>query len=399
MPSKDHWILVAEDDILPSNTGGRVDQVGFLDAIQQAGIECSLVIPSRDGSPDPYRQRYPSFTVTLIPRKEGGLRHASLLPYVVRSRPVPPGLGDAPGLRAETATAVISMTIRSAHIGQILARRWHLPHAVRLQNVEADYFRDLAGTSAGARKVGYLLESVRFRRYERHLNQADHVDCFLEISEQEAARRRSLTTKPVLHLPAFALRHESAAREPDHGDRAGVVFVGSLDVETNTAALDWFLTYVWPRIRERSAAATFDVVGRSPSATLERRLSDQRSLGVTLRADVADVDPFLRRAAVAVNPVRTGAGISVKLLNGMACGCACVSTSPGATGMDWEAGRHLLVADDATEFADAVVRLLDDQQLRDRVAVAGREFVRTRLDPNRNVELVRRALWEAGEKG
>jgi len=65
----------------------------------------------------------------------------------------------------------------------------------------------------------------------------------------------------------------------------------------------------------------------------------------------------------------------------MLAGCASVSTGAGASGLDWRDGYDLLVADLPADFAAAVVRLLREPDLRQRVAEHGAATVRARLDP------------------
>jgi polysaccharide biosynthesis protein PslH len=57
-----------------------------------------------------------------------------------------------------------------------------------------------------------------------------------------------------------------------------------------------------------------------------------------------------------------------------------VSTRLGMEGIAAEPGEHYLAADDAPSFATAVVRLLDDAALRERLAERARRLVQERYD-------------------
>ena len=52
-----------------------------------------------------------------------------------------------------------------------------------------------------------------------------------------------------------------------------------------------------------------------------------------------------------------------------------VSTTRGAEGMDFVAGREFIAADEPEEFAAAVVRLLLDERLREEYGRWGRQAV------------------------
>jgi glycosyltransferase involved in cell wall biosynthesis len=70
----------------------------------------------------------------------------------------------------------------------------------------------------------------------------------------------------------------------------------------------------------------------------------------------------------------------VKILEAFARGIPVVSTRIGVEGIDAHAEEHLLVADDPEEFAQAVIRVLQDRGLAARLASAGRTLVETRYD-------------------
>jgi glycosyltransferase involved in cell wall biosynthesis len=100
-------------------------------------------------------------------------------------------------------------------------------------------------------------------------------------------------------------------------------------------------------------------------------------------------DGLLRSCRMSVAPLRFGAGVKGKVNLSMAHGQPVVATSCAVEGMHLRAGEDVLVADDAQGFADAIVRLYEDEalwtRLRDNALVnvekhfsldAGRDVVR-----------------------
>jgi glycosyltransferase involved in cell wall biosynthesis len=96
---------------------------------------------------------------------------------------------------------------------------------------------------------------------------------------------------------------------------------------------------------------------------------------VAVHADVPAVEPFLRRARVAVVPLRIGSGSRLKALEALAAGRPVVGTTIGLGGLETVAGRHALVEDEPEGFAEAVVRLLGENDLAHDLARAGRELI------------------------
>ena len=74
----------------------------------------------------------------------------------------------------------------------------------------------------------------------------------------------------------------------------------------------------------------------------------------------------LRESAVVIVPLRIGGGTRLKIYEAMATGKAVVSTTVGAEGLDVHHGRDIMLADDARSFAQAIIMLLRDPELRRR---------------------------------
>lgn len=144
------------------------------------------------------------------------------------------------------------------------------------------------------------------------------------------------------------------------GDAAVFGFLGLLSYPPNADAARWFATEVFPLVRRRLPEATFRIVGRNPESVADLATRD----GVEVVGEVTDPGVELGATDVSVVPIRFGAGTRLKVVEALANGLPCVSTTVGAEGIDVTAGRDLLIADTAAAFADACVRLVEDPELR-----------------------------------
>ena len=78
---------------------------------------------------------------------------------------------------------------------------------------------------------------------------------------------------------------------------------------------------------------------------------------------------------IAVAPLRYGAGVKGKVNQAMAHGLPVVATTCAVEGMHLHDGEDVLVADTPDAFAQAVLRLLDDDGLWTTLAERGRANV------------------------
>lgn len=161
-----------------------------------------------------------------------------------------------------------------------------------------------------------------------------------------------------------------------------IVFTAGFGYQPNAEAVTWFLTSVLPLIRRVIPEVGFLFAG-SDAKRLARGLQTASEVsldGVEWISDPPDIRPAFGRGLVYVVPLLCGGGSRLKILEAMSMRVPVVSTSVGAEGVPYEDGKHLLLADGAEAFAAAVVRLLLDAQLRQRLTEQAAEFVREAWD-------------------
>jgi glycosyltransferase involved in cell wall biosynthesis len=145
-----------------------------------------------------------------------------------------------------------------------------------------------------------------------------------------------------------------------------MVFCGSMDSLPNVDAVEFFLSEVFPLIRDRLPGATLMIAGRSPDVRVLKAV--QGLAGVTVSGTVEDVRPYLWGAKISIVPIRIGSGTRLKIFECMAAGVPVVSTTVGAEGLSYEDGTDIVIEDDPSSFADACVRLLSEDAARRAIA-------------------------------
>jgi glycosyltransferase involved in cell wall biosynthesis len=155
-------------------------------------------------------------------------------------------------------------------------------------------------------------------------------------------------------------------------ESGSLIFPGALTYQANFDAMDFFLRQVFPSVKAKCPGVTLRITGRTDGVSVDRL---PLSEGVTLTGYLDDVRPCVARSWACVVPLHVGGGTRLKILEAMALGTPVVSTSKGAEGLEVTHGEDILIADTPTEFADALLRLLDDRALRARLATNGRKLV------------------------
>jgi glycosyltransferase involved in cell wall biosynthesis len=196
--------------------------------------------------------------------------------------------------------------------------------------------------------------------------------CVTLTPENEKDLRRIDPNLPAFNCLSNGVDLDSFSYQPPGPEAAGVCFVGKLDYQPNEDAILYFHDQIWPLISKEHPAATFFVVGSNPSGSVQALARDP---SVEVTGFVQDVRPYLRRAGIAVVPVRMGGGILNKVIEAMAMGVPVITRTIGTHGLAAKPGRDLLVCDEVEYFGREVNRLLRDQGARRRLAENGRRYV------------------------
>jgi glycosyltransferase involved in cell wall biosynthesis len=159
------------------------------------------------------------------------------------------------------------------------------------------------------------------------------------------------------------------------------LFVGSLYGPNVEAAREVF--------RIAAALDRADVVFVIAGRVGERFQSNER---VLVTGEVSDVAAYFKAADVAINPMRSGGGMQVKLQEFLAAGLPTVTTHVGVRGINAVSGSECMVTE-LPGFPDAMVALLDDEATASRLGAGGRRLAESRYGWNA-IARERVALYE-----
>lgn len=218
---------------------------------------------------------------------------------------------------------------------------------------------------------GFLLriEAARLAAYERTVYK--DFDRHAMISRQDRDRLRLATADRVAVLPngvdeGFSTYAVKSAPKYD------LVFVGNLGYGPNIGAAGYLVDRILPVLRANGHPVRLLIAGARPSRRV-RRLS--RRPGVAVSGWLPDIREAYAAGHIFAAPLMSGLGLQNKILEAMAMGLPCVTTTLVNNAIGAVPGEEILVADDAESFAAAIGHLLRDETFRQRIAAAGRKFV------------------------
>ena len=150
-----------------------------------------------------------------------------------------------------------------------------------------------------------------------------------------------------------------------------ILFCGNMSYEPNVHAAQFLAKEVMPLVWKEVPEATLLLAGASPKREVRKLAGDK----VTVTGYVDDIRESYASARIFAAPMLTGSGLQNKLLEAMAMQLPCVTTSIANASLYAEEGRQVMVGDTAQAFADHLVALLRNSDLRDQLAIAGYNYV------------------------
>ncbi len=239
--------------------------------------------------------------------------------------------------------------------------RRHAPHATVITDTNDVHFLRLQRAAA---VVGVTLSSDLDDAKRRELavyRRSDRVVCVTD--EDAAAVRAEIPDADIVIVPNA---HAEVDGGPDFDQRTGCLFVGNFNHPPNADAVAWWKREISPLLAEALPEAELTVIGNDPLGTAQEFAGP----GIAVVGAVVSTLPYLHQARVSVAPLRYGAGMKGKVGEALAAGLPVVLTSVAAEGMGLVHEEHVLIADTAEGFADAVQRLYEDPELWERLRQA-----------------------------
>ena len=218
-----------------------------------------------------------------------------------------------------------------------------------------------------------FLEAQWRKMFDYERETCRRFEAVVAVSEIDRERMRSeFGLRQVYDVPTGV---DTTYFSPDRTDSNPfeLVFTGSMDWSPNEDAILYFESTILPTISQAIPECTLTVVGRNPGPRLLHLGRCNPRVRIVGRVD--DIREYVRRAAAYIVPIRIGGGTRLKIYEAMAMGKPVIATTVGAEGLPVRDGEELLIANEPEEFALAVIRVLRDERLANRLGERARAVV------------------------
>jgi polysaccharide biosynthesis protein PslH len=151
-----------------------------------------------------------------------------------------------------------------------------------------------------------------------------------------------------------------------------IIFTGNMAYPPNINGAIFLVRSIMPYVWKHLPDTTVVLAGASPSLSV-RSLESNR---VFVTGWVDDMREYYSKSHVFVAPMQIGTGLQNKVLEAMAMGLPCITSTLANDALNAPEGEAVLVARNPKGFADHIITLLNDPHQREQMAENGYNFVR-----------------------
>jgi glycosyltransferase involved in cell wall biosynthesis len=262
--------------------------------------------------------------------------------------------------------------IRKHSRAKIVLRAHNIEHHIWKRHIEHERF--------GFKKLYLLLQNSRLRKFELGIMEKADAVVPITITDQKALQALGCT-KPM-HACITGVNVAEYQASEKVTERAQTIFYfGSMDWLPNQEAVAWFLEKCWEKVHKAVPQAKLIIAGRG----MPLEFFHITRPNVMIVENVENGRQFFRQHQVMIVPLLSGSGLRIKIIEGMAYGKAIVSTAIGAEGIAYSNKENILIADDPSDFADAVILLLQSEETKRKIERNAASFAASEFDNGRVV--------------
>jgi len=151
-----------------------------------------------------------------------------------------------------------------------------------------------------------------------------------------------------------------------------ILFFGAMSRPENSLSAIWFIENVMPLISDLDIR--FVILGSNPTTELKNFQSER----IIITGFVESIVPYFESAVCLVAPLVLGAGIKVKILEGLSSGCPVITNQIGIEGIHAKDGIEYVFASEPIEYEKAIREAVSGGL--ERIGLSGRQFIQKEYD-------------------
>jgi sugar transferase (PEP-CTERM/EpsH1 system associated) len=225
-----------------------------------------------------------------------------------------------------------------------------------------------ADNSGLLEKILFTIEAKRLARYESKMFEV--FDALTIITQADRELLQSPRKNEVYIIPNGVAETYFTYLQPKEKP-FDVLFSGAMSYAPNIDAAEYLIKEIMPLVWEKKPNVKIVIAGGGSPSWLEK-LANER---IIMPGWVEDMKEYYSQTKLFIAPMRIGTGLQNKLLEAMAMNVPCITSSLANQALRAKDKEEILIANNAREYADYIIKMLDNKELSQNIAQAGKDYV------------------------
>lgn len=157
-----------------------------------------------------------------------------------------------------------------------------------------------------------------------------------------------------------------------------LVFIGNMGYPPNINAAEYLVKEILPLVKIEKTDIKITLAGAEPHANVLALKNEN----VHVTGWVEDIREFYAKSKIFIAPMQIGTGLQNKLLEAMSMKIPSITSPLANSALEAKNGEEILVGDNPQQFADHIIKLLNDKDFANTIAQKGYNFVHRNYDWN-----------------
>ncbi len=247
----------------------------------------------------------------------------------------------------------------------------HIPKTLDYMDALSEGMLKRKKISKGFFKLLYNTEGRRLKKYENII--FDYFNHHTIISQQDKDKISHPQNQSIVVIPNgidnsfLNYNCKSIKKEFD------IVFVGNLSYAPNIESCIFIINKLLPLFKKNNIKLNVLLSGANPSFKILNLTKNKQNIKVSGWVD--DIRQSYCKGKIFVAPLFIGTGLQNKLLEAMALGIPCVTTSLVNNALNANPNKSILLANSVDEFYNRITTLLNDEKFYKQLSTSAKEFV------------------------
>lgn len=233
------------------------------------------------------------------------------------------------------------------------------------------------------RRARYRYSYEHLKEKELNLLQRSSIVVVNNDKDRRLLADNGIEESKIYTAAAYYDDYSSVGRK--HIERK-VLFYGGMHREENHRAAMWFAKNVMPLLKDDGII--FEVVGNHPRKEWNEVQSDK----IQVEGFVEDVSPYFEHCLCMVAPLELGAGVKVKILEGLSAGIPVLTNTVGIEGIAAQDGKEYIHCDMVQDYVAAIRKLLESPELGKQIGENARQFMKNHYNLDRTLDGLMKVL-------